>query len=110
VHARSAVTEVHRILIHQGQYITIGVHPCFYGSFAEAKSDGTIVQHPGYRDTTFLPTSAHGSTIHSRVGAWHRPPASLINAFTGTGFNLVKLLEDGPNDIPNLLGLSLIKP
>lgn len=105
-----AMAEVYRVLERGGRYVAVGVHPCFYGSHSQPGPEETVVVHPGYRTSSFLETSPCGSTIRSRVGAWHRPLQELVGDFLAPGFQLMSLAEDGPKSIPTLLGLGLIKP
>ncbi|TGK02119.1 methyltransferase domain-containing protein [Leptospira selangorensis] len=101
--------EIFRVLAPGGRYIDIGVHPCFYGAYAEPLSQGEILQKPGYNKSQFIEPNLLKGTVRSKVGAWHRPVSDVINTFLAAGFKLVKVVEGGQGDLPQLLALSLLK-
>jgi SAM-dependent methyltransferase/uncharacterized protein YbaR (Trm112 family) len=105
-----SAAELHRALRHGGRFVDITVHPCFNGGFARAQQDGSILQRPGYHSAGFLEPSHFGSTIRGRVGAWHRPLDTIVNSFLGAGFQLSRILEGGPGELPSILALSFVKP
>jgi ubiquinone/menaquinone biosynthesis C-methylase UbiE len=45
----AAVREVARVLRSGGRFVSVGVHPCFVGPFAEVVDDQVLI-HPGYDD------------------------------------------------------------
>lgn len=106
--ARSA-REIYRVLSSGGRYIDVGVHPCFYGGFSEALPEGGILQKVGYNGTQYLEPETLKGSVRSKVGAWHRPLAEVLNLFLEAGFRLVRISEGGPEKLPSLLALSFIK-
>lgn len=101
--------EIHRVLVPGGRYVDVGVHPCFYGGFSEPLPDGGILQKTGYNGSKYLDPEILKGTVRSKVGAWHRPLAEVVNLFLEAGFRLTKMAEGGPGEIPSLLALSFIK-
>lgn len=104
-----AMAEVHRVLRPGGRYVTLCVHPCFYGNHSEPREDGSIVVHPGYANGGFAVTSRYGTTIRSRVGAWHRPLPDLVNTFLEAGLVVRRVAEGGDREIPSILAFELVK-
>jgi SAM-dependent methyltransferase len=109
-HQAASVKEVFRVLRPGGRYIDVGVHPCFNGGYADHQADGSVVQKPGYLQSGFRDLSNFKGTIRSRVGAWHRPLADVINAFLEAGFHIEKIVEGGQEALPSIIGISAIKP
>lgn len=105
-----AVREIYRVLAPGGRYVSVCLHPCFYGSYSAVQPDSTVVVRPGYRDTGYHRSERFGTTIRSHVGAWHRPLADVVGGLLAAGFQLEALSEDGPDPIPTLLGLVTRKP
>jgi SAM-dependent methyltransferase len=105
-----AVAEVYRVLAPGGRYVPVCLHPCFDGNHAQRQPDGTVVQHAGYRDTGYDGPGHFSSSVRGRVGAWHRPLAAQLNTYLGAGFQLVEVVEDGTDPLPNQLALLLTKP
>lgn len=102
-----ATREVRRVLEAGGRWVLVAVHPCFHGAHAERLADGTIRQHPGYRETGFSAQPPFNTGVRSRVGAWHRPLAELVDVPLSAGFVLDRIVEAGPGPMPGLLGLAL---
>jgi SAM-dependent methyltransferase len=105
-----AVAEVFRVLAPGGRYVPVCLHPCFDGNHAERRPDETVVQHPGYRDTSYAGPSHFASSVRGKVGAWHRPLADQLNIYLRAGFQLAEVVEDGTDPLPNQLALLLRKP
>ena len=105
-----AVSEAYRVLFSGGRYISVCLHPCFNGGHSELQNDGAVLARPGYRSTGYQSQAEFGTTIRSHVGAWHRPLAEIINTFLDAGFRLSSLVESGPDPLPTLLGISVVKP
>ena len=76
----------------------------------EARGDGTVVQHPGYRDTRFAEPGHFASTVRGKTGSWHRPLAAQLNIYLKAGFELLRVAEDGTDPLPNQLAFLLRKP
>ncbi len=104
------VGEVFRVLRPGGRYVAVCLHPCFDGNYAQRQPDGTIVQHPGYRETGYAGPGHFSSSIRGKVGAWHRPLAAQLNIYLAAGFRLAEVAEDGTDPLPNQLALLLTKP
>ncbi|XMO24099.1 methyltransferase domain-containing protein [Leptospira sp. 'Mane'] len=104
-----AAKEIYRVLAPGGRYVDIGVHPCFYGGYSETREDGVVLQKPGYKKTHYLSPDSLKGTVRSKVGAWHRPLADVLNLFIGAGFHLTQIEEGGAGELPSLLALSFIK-
>jgi SAM-dependent methyltransferase len=105
-----AFAETYRILEPGGRYVCIAVHPCFAGSHAEALPSGDVVQHPGYAHSRFHAPDEHKTPVRSRVGAWRRTLADLLNAFIETGFALREVREGGAAALPETLAIVAQKP
>jgi SAM-dependent methyltransferase len=106
----AALNEISRILQPGGRYINLGVHPCFYGSYAEPYENGEVRQLPGYNTAHFRSPQEHHSAVRSRVGAWHRPLATLLNGFIEAGLQITRVVEGGASALPNLLAICAVKP
>lgn len=105
-----AVAEVYRVLVPGGRYVPVCLHPCFDGNYAEKRQDGTVVQHPGYRDTGYAAPGYFASTVRGKTGSWHRPLAAQLNAYLQAGFEVLRVVEDGTDPLPNQLAFLLRKP
>jgi SAM-dependent methyltransferase/uncharacterized protein YbaR (Trm112 family) len=105
-----SVADLYRALRPGGRFVDITVHPCFNGGFARTQPDGSVLQSAGYGRQAYLAPDHFGSTIRSRVGAWHRPLYAIVNTFLSVGFQLNRVIEDGPGDLPSILALSFVKP
>jgi SAM-dependent methyltransferase len=105
-----ALAEAYRILKPGGRYVCVAVHPCFAGSHAEAQPSGDVVQHPGYVVSRYHAPEEHKTPVRSRVGAWHRTLADLVNAFIDAGFTLRLMREGGAAALPEALAIAAQKP
>ena len=69
-----AMREIGRVLMPDGRFTALGVHPCFVGHHVDRpdKSDTHLGFVPGYRDAVRVDESEQfGPGIRSRVGAHH---------------------------------------
>lgn len=100
----AALGEAARVLKSGGRFVHVGVHPCFVGAFADRSQPARIVIDERYADRshTFDGWSPHG--VRARVGAWHVPLADLLNATMAAGLRLVRVVEDGSGDVPEIFG------
>ncbi|WP_222721218.1 hypothetical protein [Actinomadura sp. HBU206391] len=62
----------------------------------------------GSREKTFGGWSKHG--VRGRLGAHHLPLEDLVTATLLAGLVLIRLMEDGRWDIPDMLGIEAYKP
>lgn len=104
--------EAHRILRPGGRLVVITSHPCFGGVFVELDDRGACIVHPGYRHHERIEEHPLlGDGIRSRVGVVNVPLPTLLNAVTGARLILQETAEDdGDQPIPNLLGLTAMRP
>jgi len=105
-----AVAEVYRVLAPGGRYVPVCLHPCFDGNYAEKRPDGSVVQHPGYRNAGFAEPGHFASTVRGKTGSWHRPLADQLNTYLEAGFELLRVVEDGTDPLPGQLAFLLRKP
>jgi SAM-dependent methyltransferase len=87
-----------------GIFAHVGVHPCFIGAFADRSDPEQVLIGPGYwqRERSFEAWSPHG--VRARVGATHLPVSELLNALTGAGLSIERVLEDG-GPVPDILAI-----
>lgn len=106
----AVVREMARTIRPGGTFVHIGVHPCFCGHFADRSDLNAVVLKPGYSTVvhSFDAWSPHG--VRARVGAWHLPLAGLVDAVIGAGLRLTRLVEHGPDELPDLLGIAAVRP
>jgi SAM-dependent methyltransferase len=106
----AAVREAARVLRPGGRFVSVGVHPCFVGPFAEVVDDQVRI-HPGYDDgdLTFEGPGL-GSGIRPRVGVRHVALAGLVNAVLQAGLVLTRLEEPADGPTPDLLVLDATAP
>lgn len=108
----ATVREVARVLRPGGRFVSVGVHPCFVGPFAEVVADQVRI-HPGYDDDggdlTFEGPGL-GSGIRPRVGVRHVALAGLVNALLQAGLVLTRLEEPADGPTPDLLVLAATAP
>jgi hypothetical protein len=92
-----------------GIFAHVGVHPCYIGAFADRSSPSGIVITPGYwrKERRFEAWSARG--VRARVGATHLPLGDLLNAFTGAGLAIERVVELG-DPTPDVLAVRCIRP
>jgi SAM-dependent methyltransferase len=107
---QAALREVYRVLKPGGRYVSVAVHPCFSGSHARFEADGSVIQNVSYFRTGYELPAAHTTSIRSRVGAWHRTLADLLNDFASVGFWINRIAEGGPRALPEILGIQVRKP
>jgi SAM-dependent methyltransferase len=105
------VGEAARVLRPGGRLVYVGSHPCFIGSFARHRPDGTRVLNPGYRDRrlTFDGPGIGPDGIRMQVGERHVPLADLLMAVLHAGMYLDGIMEAGDGPLPPLLGFGATK-
>ena len=103
------LAEIHRVLRPGTPFVHIGVHPCFCGGFADRADLERIVIRRGYVDGCWTTESWTDQGLRDKVGATHRPLASLLNAMLAAGFALEELSEGG-EPTPTVLSARLRKP
>jgi SAM-dependent methyltransferase len=87
--------ELYRVLEPGGSLVHVGVHPCFFGGFADRTDPDAVVIRPGYRDASWTTESWTDQGVRDKVGATHLPLATLVNAMLEAGFTLDRLTEGG---------------
>lgn len=90
---QSVLAEVHRVLAPGGQFVHVGVHPCFCGGFADRSDREAVVIRPGYLDGQWTTNSWTDQGVRDKVGAVHYPLALLLNHVRSTGFTLDRFAE-----------------
>ena len=78
-----------------GQFVHVGVHPCFCGGFADRSDPLAVVVRPGYLDGSWTTDSWTDRGIRDKVGASHMPVADLVNALLEAGFRIERVSEGG---------------
>lgn len=107
---QGTLREAARVLRPGGRFVYVGVHPCFVGPFAERQQDLVRI-HAGYlNDRLTYQGQGLGSGIRTRVGVRHRTMADLVNAVVDTNLRIARLAEFGAGPIPELLGVSAVRP
>jgi ubiquinone/menaquinone biosynthesis C-methylase UbiE len=106
----AVLREVARVLRPSGQFIHIGVHPCFVGAFADRSDRPRVVVDPRYGGRSHSFEAWCPTGVRARLGAWHLPLADLLNAVTTAGLPVQRVTEVGPGGVPDLLGLCCRKP
>jgi SAM-dependent methyltransferase len=89
----SVLAEVRRVLAPGGQFVHIGVHPCFCGGFADRSDREAVVIRPGYLDGRWTTDSWTDQGVRDKVGAVHHPLAELLNDVRSAGFTLDRFAE-----------------
>lgn len=87
-----------------GIFAHVGVHPCFTGAFSDRSDPERVLIRPGYwrRERSFEAWSPHG--VRARVGATHLPVSDLLNALTGAGLVIERVVEAG-GPVPDILAV-----
>ncbi|MEO6123312.1 MAG: class I SAM-dependent methyltransferase, partial [Ilumatobacteraceae bacterium] len=89
----AVLDEIHRVLRPGGVFVSIGVHPCFCGGFADRTSPDAIIIRHGYLDGRWTKESWTTGGVRDKVGAVHFPLPQLLNAFVESGFELAEFSE-----------------
>jgi ubiquinone/menaquinone biosynthesis C-methylase UbiE len=99
--------EVARVLRTGGQFVYLGIHPCFVGPHAFVHDREVPELHPGYRDTSYRTEAPGiwGEGIRGKVGATHLPLGLYLHAFLDAGFQLERVEEPEGRDYPYILAL-----
>ena len=103
----AVLRETARVLRPGGQFVYLGVHPCFVGPHAFVHAREVPELHPGYRDTSYQ-TEAPGiwrEGLRAKVGATHLPLGLFLNAFLAAGFRLEHFEEPEGAEYPYILAL-----
>jgi SAM-dependent methyltransferase len=103
------IREVARALRPGGRFVHVGLHPCFIGAFADWSEPGRVVVDVRYaeRDRAF---EGPPEGVRVRVGAWHVPLASLLNAFVDAGLLIERTAESTANGIADMFAVRAVKP
>jgi SAM-dependent methyltransferase len=104
--------EGRRVLRPAGRFLSVGLHPCFTGPFAEQpRADGARVVHPGYARAGWR-TGGPGTVVGGltdRVGFHHRPLADLLNSVLDADLRLLHVEEGGNAALPEWLALVALR-
>ncbi len=102
----AVVRDIARTLKPGGVFVHIGIHPCFCGYFADWSDRSRVILTPGYNEAvhSLEAWSPHG--VRARIGAWHLPLAGLVDAVISAGLSISRLTENGPDELPDLLGIA----
>lgn len=106
----AVIAEAARVLRPGGRFVHLGVHPCFVGAFADWSGPATIVVDQRYADRSRSYDAWSPRGVRARVGAWHVPLADLLNAVSGAGLRLGRVVENGHGGVPDLLGFTASRP
>jgi SAM-dependent methyltransferase len=101
--------EISRVLRPGGQFVHIGVHPCFVGAFADRSVPELITVDTRYADRSRSFDAWSPAGVRARVGAWHVPLAPLLNGVLDAGLRVGRVVEKGP-DVPDVFAMLAIKP
>ena len=106
-----ALREVARVLRPEGQFVHVGLHPCFVSTVATRGAGASVKLYRGYHERRLVfdsPTFLRGAEgLRARVGAWQVPLAWLLNAIVSAGLRIERVLES-PEDPPGMLALSAV--
>jgi SAM-dependent methyltransferase len=100
--------EVSRVLMPNGLFVHVGVHPCFCGGFADRSDPDAIVIHPGYLNGHWTNKSWTDRGVRDKVGATHLSFPELLRAFFDAGLVLDDLVEGG-EPTPTVLAIKARK-
>jgi ubiquinone/menaquinone biosynthesis C-methylase UbiE len=107
----AVLREAARVMTPGGVLVFYGCHPCFNGPHSQILEDGGITAHPVYRQAGWHQEAPWwGPYVRKRVGMRHHPLAELLNAFIAAGLTIERVVEDGPNPVPTILGIRARKP
>jgi SAM-dependent methyltransferase len=103
------IREVARVLRPGGRFVHAGLHPCFIGAFADWSEPGRVVVDVRYAERSRA-FEGPPEGVRVRVGAWHVPLASLLNAFVDAGLLIERTAESTANGIADMFAVRAVKP
>lgn len=88
-----------------GMFVHVGLHPCFCGGFSDrGHPDGVLIK-PGYLDAgSWTRQSWSEEGIRSKIGSYHLPLTSQLNAFNTADLHIDRVSESG-GPTPAILGI-----
>jgi SAM-dependent methyltransferase len=92
----SAVAEVARVLRSGGQFVYVGIHPCFTGTFVSRTTERDareLMVGSGYGDPRVVFGGSGSSGLSSRVGFRNLTLSAFLNAFLGSGLRIQSFEE-----------------
>jgi ubiquinone/menaquinone biosynthesis C-methylase UbiE len=105
----AVIREVARVLCPGGAFVHTGLHPCFIGAFADWSEPGRVVVDARYAERSRAFEGPRDG-VRVRVGAWHVPLATLLNAFLDAGLRIERTAESTAWGVADVFGIRAVRP